>query len=124
MDDPRIVGTIDAIKKRLMKNGLVERYDTHTSPDGLPPGEGTFLACSFWMVSNLYLIGRHDEAKALYDKLLALRNDVGLLSEEWDTVNNRMVGNFPQALSHIAQVHAAFVLSGAWKPEGAKRTAT
>ena len=118
MDDPRIIGTVDAIKKRLMKNGLVQRYDTKTSKDGLPPGEGTFLACSFWMVINLWMIGRKDEAKQMYEKLLALRNDVGLLSEEWDTVNNRMVGNFPQGLTHIAMVHAAFALSGLWRPEG------
>ncbi|ADW69905.1 glycoside hydrolase family 15 protein [Granulicella tundricola] len=117
MDDPRIIGTVDAIQKRLMKNGLVERYDTKTSPDGLPPGEGTFLACSFWLVTNLWLIGRHDEARALYDRLLALRNDVGLLSEEYDTIGNRMVGNFPQALSHIALTHAAFAISGAWHPD-------
>jgi GH15 family glucan-1,4-alpha-glucosidase len=117
MDDPRIVGTIDAIQKRLTKSGLVQRYDTQTSPDGLPEGEATFLACSFWMVSCLWLIGRRDEATALFEKLLSLRNDVGLLSEEWDTRRNRMVGNFPQALSHIALVHAAFAVSGEWQPE-------
>jgi GH15 family glucan-1,4-alpha-glucosidase len=119
MDDPRIIGTIDAIQKRLTRGGLVQRYDTHTSHDGLPPGEGTFLACSFWMVSCLYLIGRKQEASELFNRLLGLCNDVGLLSEEWDTVNNRMVGNFPQALSHIALVHSAFVLSGEWTPEEA-----
>ncbi len=103
MNDPRIIGTVDAIQKRLMKDGLVERYDTRSSPDGLPPGEGTFLACSFWMVSNLWLIGRQAQAKALYQKLLALRNDVGLLSEEWDTERNRMVGQLsPGALAHCA----------------------
>jgi GH15 family glucan-1,4-alpha-glucosidase len=123
MDDPRIVGTIDAIQKRLMlkgkdgKPGFVQRYDTKTSSDGLPPGEGAFLACSFWLVTNLWLIGRHDEARALYDRLLALRNDVGLLSEEWDPVAERMVGNFPQALSHIAMTHSAYAISGAWHPE-------
>ena len=123
MDDPRIVGTVDAIQKRLMpkqkdgKPGFVLRYDTKTSSDGLPSGEGAFLACSFWMVTCLWLIGRHDQAHELYNRLLALRNDVGLLSEEWDTQNNRMVGNFPQALSHIAMTHAAFAISGLWKPE-------
>lgn len=117
MDDPRIVGTIHAIQKRLMKNGFVERYDTRSSPDGLPPGEGTFLACSFWLVTCLWLIGRKDQSLALFDRLLALRNDVGLLSEEWDSVNGRMLGNFPQALSHIALVHSAFAISGDWKPE-------
>ena len=118
MDDPRIIGTVDAIKKRLMKNGLVERYDTRTSPDGLKPGEGTFLACSFWMVTCLFLMGRKDEANSLFNKLLTLRNDIGLMSEEWDTAGNRMVGNFPQALSHIAMVHSAYALAGVWKPEG------
>ncbi len=117
MNDPRIVGTIDAIQKHLMKKGFVERYDTRTSPDGLPPGEGTFLACSFWMVNCLWLIGRRDQARQLFERLLSLRNDLGLLSEEWDVANNRLVGNFPQALSHIALVHAAFAISGDWRPD-------
>jgi GH15 family glucan-1,4-alpha-glucosidase len=117
MDDPRIIGTIDAIQQRLTKSGLVERYDAHASPDGLPAGEGTFLACSFWMVSCLWLIGRHDEATKLFERLLGLSNDVGLFSEEWDVQQNRMVGNFPQALSHIALAHAAFAISGEWQPE-------
>jgi GH15 family glucan-1,4-alpha-glucosidase len=119
MDDPRIVGTIDAIQRRLTKGDLVQRYDTQSSPDGLPAGEGTFLACSFWMVSSLWLIGRHEEAKALFEKLLGLCNDVGLLSEEWDVREKRMLGNFPQALSHIALCHAAFAMSGEWQPEPA-----
>ena len=117
MDDPRIVGTVEAIEKHLMKDGFVERYDTRRAPDGLPPGEGVFLACSFWMVTCLWLIGRHADATALFDRLLALRNDVGLLSEEWDVKHQRMLGNFPQALSHIALVHAAFALSGEWVPD-------
>jgi GH15 family glucan-1,4-alpha-glucosidase len=117
MDDPRIVGTVEAIEKRLMQDGFVQRYDTKSSPDGLPPGEGAFLACSFWMVTNLWLIGRHTDAKAMFERLLALRNDVGLLAEEWDTEHKRQVGNFPQALSHIAMCHAAFAMSGVWEPE-------
>jgi len=84
----------------------------------LPPGEGVFLACSFWMVISLYLIGRQDDAFAMFDRLLTLRNDVGLLSEEWDTKNKRMVGNFPQAFSLITLAHAAFTLAGSWRPEG------
>jgi GH15 family glucan-1,4-alpha-glucosidase len=120
MDDPRIIGTIDAIEKHLMREGFVQRYDTEKSPDGLPPGEGVFLACSFWLVACRYLIGRKQQAEELFDKLLGLQNDLGLLSEEWDTKQNRMVGNFPQALSHIAMVHAAFVLSGAWAPQSEK----
>jgi GH15 family glucan-1,4-alpha-glucosidase len=117
LDDPRIVGTIDAIQKRLMKDGLVQRYNPAKAPDGLKGGEGAFLACSFWLVTCLWLIGRKDEARTLFDQLLALRNDVGLLSEEYDPKAKRMLGNFPQALSHIALVHAAFTLSGQWAPE-------
>lgn len=116
-DDPRIRGTVEAIEKKLMKNGLVERYDTRKTDDGLTGGEGVFLACSFWMVSNLWLIGRNADATALYERLLALRNDVGLLSEEYDPAATRMVGNFPQALTHIALIHAAFTMSEKWKPE-------
>ncbi|WP_254061763.1 glycoside hydrolase family 15 protein [Granulicella sp. L60] len=117
MDDPRIVGTSEAIEKRLMKDGFVQRYDTGKMDDGLGSTEGAFLACSFWLVTNLWLIGRKDDAKAMFDRLLALQNDVGLLSEEYDAGEKRMVGNFPQALSHIALVHAAFAMSGLWKPE-------
>jgi GH15 family glucan-1,4-alpha-glucosidase len=116
-DDPRIIGTVAAIEKRLMKDGFVMRYDTKTSSDGLPSGEGAFLACSFWLVTNLWLIGRRDDALAMYRRLLALANDVGLLSEEYDPKAKRMLGNFPQALSHIALVHAAFTISGLWAPD-------
>jgi GH15 family glucan-1,4-alpha-glucosidase len=116
-DDPRIVGTIVAIHDGLMKDGLVQRYDPGKSSDGLKGGEGTFLACSFWMVTCLWLIGRKGEATEMFDRLLALRNDVGLLSEEYDPRAKRMLGNFPQALSHIALTHAAFTLSGQWTPE-------
>ena len=120
-DDPRIIGTVEAIERGLMpdgglKSGFVARYDIKKSPDGLPGSEGSFLACSFWMVSNLWLIGRRADAKALYERLLALSNDVGLLSEEYDAKTKRQIGNFPQALSHIAQIHAAFVISGQWEP--------
>jgi GH15 family glucan-1,4-alpha-glucosidase len=115
--DPRIIGTINAIEKKLMKNGFVERYDTSKSSDGLKGSEGTFLACSFWMVVALWLIGRKEDSIALFERLLAIRNDVGLLSEEYDPVKKRMLGNFPQALSHIALVHAAFTISGQWTPE-------
>jgi GH15 family glucan-1,4-alpha-glucosidase len=115
MDDPRILGTIEAIEKHLTKDGFVQRYDTEKSPDGLPPGEGVFLACSFWMVVCLWSIGRKDDASAMYERLLGLSNDVGLLSEEYDPQAKRMVGNFPQALSHISLLHAAFAMSGMWK---------
>ena len=115
--DPRILGTVDAIQKQLMKDGLVQRYDPAKSDDGLKGGEGSFLACSFWMASNLHLIGREAEARALFEKLLGLANDLDLISEEYDPVADRMLGNFPQALSHIALVHTAFTLSGAWRPQ-------
>jgi GH15 family glucan-1,4-alpha-glucosidase len=117
MDDPRIIGTVDAIQKNLTKNGLVLRYIPAATPDGLKGDEGTFLACSFWLVVNLHLLGRKEEASEMFHRLLALRNDVGLLSEEYDPVNKRMLGNFPQALSHIALIHAAFTLSGHWQPQ-------
>jgi GH15 family glucan-1,4-alpha-glucosidase len=111
-EDPRVVGTVEAIEKHLMPNGLVMRYDTGKVDDGLPPGEGLFLACSFWMVGALKRIGREADARKLFDRLLELRNDVGLLSEEYDTEKKRLVGNFPQALSHIALINAAFTLQG------------
>jgi GH15 family glucan-1,4-alpha-glucosidase len=117
VDDPRMLGTIAAVEKHLMKNGLVERYDTGKSPDGLKGTEGTFLACSFWLVTCLWLSGQHEKARKLFDHLLSLRNDVGLLSEEYDPVGGRMLGNFPQALSHIALVHAAFTMNGQFRPE-------
>jgi len=116
-DDPRMIGTVEAIQKRLMRDGLVQRYDTSKTEDGLRGSEGTFLACSFWLVVALHLIGRTEEARELFERLLALSNDVGLLSEEYDPVARRMLGNFPQALSHIALAHAAFALSGQWTPE-------
>jgi GH15 family glucan-1,4-alpha-glucosidase len=120
-EDPRIRGTVEAIEKHLMKDGLVQRYNTTKSRDGLEGGEGAFLACSFWLVTNLWLIGRRSDATAMFKRLLALRNDVGLLSEEYDPIGKRMVGNFPQALSHIALVHSAFAMSGAWSPESDKK---
>lgn len=108
--DPRVKATVEAIERELMPDGLVLRYDTSRVQDGLPPGEGVFLACSFWMVSSLKAIGRRDDAVALFERLLQLRNDLGLLSEEYDTGRKRLVGNFPQAFSHIALVNAAFDL--------------
>ena len=108
--DPRVKGTIEAIERELKHDGLLLRYDTGKTEDGLPPNEGAFLACSFWMVSSLKAVGRCDDARALFEKLLALRNDLGLLSEEYDVSAKRQVGNFPQAFSHIALVNAAFDL--------------
>jgi GH15 family glucan-1,4-alpha-glucosidase len=108
--DPRVKGTVDAIQRDLMQDGLVLRYDTSKVQDGLPPGEGVFLACSFWMVSSLKAVGREDEARELFERLLTLRNDAGLLSEEYSPKLRRLVGNFPQAFSHISLVNAAFDL--------------
>jgi GH15 family glucan-1,4-alpha-glucosidase len=108
--DPRIRSTIEAIERNLMRDGLVMRYNTATSNDGLPPGEGVFLACSCWMVSNLKALGREDDAVRLFEKIVSLANDVGLLAEEYDIERRRLVGNFPQAFSHISLANAAFDL--------------
>jgi GH15 family glucan-1,4-alpha-glucosidase len=115
-DDKRLRGTVEAIEQRLMANGFVRRYDTQTAEDGLPAGEGAFLACSFWLVDNLVLLGRCDDARGLFERLLALRNDLGLLSEEYDIAAKRLVGNFPQAFSHIALINSAYNLAHAAKP--------
>jgi GH15 family glucan-1,4-alpha-glucosidase len=116
VSDPRIRGTIEAIEKRLVVDGLVLRYDTGTSDDGLPEGEGVFLACSFWLADAYVLMGRADDARRLFERLLTLRNDVGLLAEEYDTRGRRLVGNYPQAFSHVALVSTAHNLSSATKP--------
>jgi len=113
VEDPRVRGTVAAIERELLVDGLVQRYPTESGVDGLPPGEGLFLACSFWLVDNLVLLGRRDDARRLYDRLLALRNDVGLLAEQYDPRARRLLGNFPQALSHIALVNSACNLSQA-----------
>ena len=110
-DDPRMKGTIEAIQRELMQDGLVMRYPTHPDVDGLPQGEGAFLACTFWLADCLWLLGRREEAKGVFQRLLALRNDVGLLSEEYDTAARRFVGNFPQAFSHVGLVNTACRLS-------------
>ncbi|MGA2352283.1 MAG: glycoside hydrolase family 15 protein [Terracidiphilus sp.] len=109
-EDPRVRATIEAIERELMVDGFVRRYDTAKVDDGLPPGEGAFLACSFWMVSSLHAIGRAEDARRLFQHLVSLSNDVGLLSEEYDPKSKRLLGNFPQAFSHIALIYAAFQL--------------
>jgi len=114
--DPRVRGTVEAIEKGLMRDGVVLRYDTSSADDGLPPSEGAFLACSFWLADAYVLLGRHDDARVLFERLVALANDVGLLSEEYDTDAKRLVGNFPQAFSHIALVNTAFNLTRSEKP--------
>jgi GH15 family glucan-1,4-alpha-glucosidase len=115
-DDARVAGTVQAIERRLLVDGLVRRYDTEQTQDGLPPGEGAFLACSFWLVDAYILQKRFADARALFDRLLALRNDVGLLSEEYDPATQRLTGNFPQAFTHVALVNSAFNLTRAEKP--------
>ena len=114
--DSRIRGTLDAIEKKLVRDGMVRRYNTIETIDGLPPGEGAFLACSFWLADNYVLQHRYDEANDLYERLLALRNDVGLLAEEYDPVAKRQLGNFPQAFSHLALVNTARNLASAEGP--------
>jgi GH15 family glucan-1,4-alpha-glucosidase len=111
-DHPRVLGTIDAIQRDLCDDGFVLRYRTEDSDDGLPGGEGVFLACSFWLVNALHGAGRKDEALILFERLLALSNDVGLLSEEWDPRARRQLGNMPQAFSHLALVSSALQLQG------------
>jgi GH15 family glucan-1,4-alpha-glucosidase len=110
-DDPRVRGTVEAIGRTLRKDGFVARYDTSLTEDGLPPGEGAFLPCTFWYADNLAVMGRTDEARAVYERLLKLRNDVGLLSEEYDPAAGRLVGNFPQAFTHVGLVNTALNLS-------------
>src|SRR6478672_13167832 len=114
--DPRIIGTVKAIEERLVVDGFVCRYDTGEVVDGLPPGEGAFLACSFWLADNYILQGRVHEARELFERLLSLRNDVGLLAEEYDPRLSRQVGNFPQAFSHVALVNTAYNLPRAQGP--------
>ena len=114
--DPRVAGTVEAIERKLMTNGFVLRYDTDVTQDGLPPGEGAFLACSFWLADAYILLGRRDDARKLFERLLTLCNDLGLLSEEYDPAGKRLLGNFPQAFSHIALVITAHNLDRAEKP--------
>jgi GH15 family glucan-1,4-alpha-glucosidase len=115
--DPRMVGTVAAIERELLVDGFVLRYQTMaldggTTLDGLAPGEGAFLACTFWLADVYALQGRVREAEAMFERLLDLRNDVGLLAEEYDSLTKRQVGNFPQAFSHVALVRTAMTLSG------------
>jgi GH15 family glucan-1,4-alpha-glucosidase len=109
--DERVLGTIAAVERELLHDGLVRRYRTEEAVDGLPPGEGVFLPCTFWLVDNLALVGRRDEACALFERLLGLANDVGLLAEQYDPDHRRMCGNFPQAFTHISLVNSACDLS-------------
>ena len=125
-DDPRIRRTIEAVERELTLDGLVLRYNTHTTDDGLPPGEGAFLACSFWLADALLLIGRKEDARRLFERLLGLRNCLGLLAEEYDPRHRQMLGNFPQAFSCVAMINTAYNLAEAYEvgevPSRAVRT--
>jgi GH15 family glucan-1,4-alpha-glucosidase len=114
--DPRVRTTVEAIQRELMSDGLVRRYSTKPSVEGLPPGEGTFLACTFWLADNLVLSGHYEEARATFQRLLSTANDVGLLSEEYDPIGRRQLGNFPQALSHVSLINTAHNLTIAHCP--------
>jgi GH15 family glucan-1,4-alpha-glucosidase len=114
--DPRVKGTVEAIERELVIDGFVLRYPTKEHVDGLPPGEAAFLACTFWLADNFAMLGRHDDSLKLFERLLDLRNDVGLLSEGYDPRKRRLLGNFPQAFSHISLVNTASNLSQAIGP--------
>jgi GH15 family glucan-1,4-alpha-glucosidase len=109
--DPRVAGTVEAVQRELLHDGFVRRYSTSTEVDGLPAGEAAFLACTFWLADNLTLLGRRREARRLFERVLDLRTDLGLLSEEYDASARRLVGNFPQALSHVGLVNTAYNLT-------------
>ncbi len=114
--DPRVRSTVESIERHLTVDGLVLRYDTSVISDGLPAGEGAFLACSFWLADNLVLLGRREDARRLFERLISLRNDVGLLSEEYDPRAKRFLGNFPQAFSHVTLVNTAHNLTRSGGP--------
>lgn len=120
-DDPRVVGTVKAIERDLLVDGFVQRYRTHSDVDGLPGGEGAFLACSFWLVDAYVMLDRRDDAERLFERLVGLCNDVGLLAEEYAPASRRLLGNFPQALSHIALVTSARNLAEASGPSHRRR---
>jgi GH15 family glucan-1,4-alpha-glucosidase len=113
-----VSGTVSAIERRLLVNDFVRRYETSEAVDGLPPGEGVFLACSFWLVDVYVLQGRREDAERLFKRVVGLCNDLGLLSEEYDPAARRLLGNFPQAFSHIGLVNSAFNLTRSLIPVG------
>jgi GH15 family glucan-1,4-alpha-glucosidase len=115
-DDRRVVSTVSAIEKELISNGFVHRYRTDQVDDGVGGGEGAFIACSFWLADAYVMLGRFDEAEDLFDRLLAIRNDLGLLAEEYDPLRRRLTGNFPQGFSHIGLINTAFNLLAARGP--------
>ena len=120
VSDERVRRTVTAIEQQLSVDGFVHRYRTAQDVDGLPPGEATFLLCSFWLVDNLQLLGRHEDARRLFERLLSIRNDVGLLSEGYDIQQKRLAGNFPQAFSHVGLINTAMNLSS-WQAPAKER---
>ncbi len=121
-EDPRVVGTVRAVERDLLVDGFVKRYTQPSlETDGLPPGEGAFYACGFWLADNYVLQNRRKDARALFERLIGTANDVGLLAEEYDVVGKRLVGNFPQAFSHVGLVNTAFSLAGENKPVDQRR---
>ena len=120
ISDERVQQTVTAIEQQLSVDGFVQRYRTVPDVDGLPPGEATFLLCSFWLVDNLQLLGRHDDARRLFERLLSIRNDVGLLSDGYDIRQKRLAGNFPQAFSHVSLINTAMNLSS-WEAPAKER---
>jgi GH15 family glucan-1,4-alpha-glucosidase len=112
---------VAAVERELTRDGFVDRYTQESDVDGLPPGEGSFLLCSFWLADNYALLGRQDDARRLFENLLSIRNDVGLLAEEYDPVARRLLGNFPQAFSHVGLVNTAMNLGRAGTGPAADR---
>ncbi|HUU35449.1 MAG TPA: glycoside hydrolase family 15 protein [Vicinamibacterales bacterium] len=122
--DPRLAGTVAAVERDLLRDGFVDRYRTHSGVDGLPSGEGTFLLCTCWLADNYALMGRHDDAERIFERVLSVRNDVGLLAEEYDPVAHRQLGNFPQAFSHLGLINTARNLTiGRDRPAGVRQEA-
>jgi GH15 family glucan-1,4-alpha-glucosidase len=119
--DPRVRGTIDAVQKHLTTDGFVHRYESDPALDGLPPGEGVFLLCTFWLADCLAMTDRYDDARRTYERLLSIRNDVGLLSEAYDPTSRTLLGNFPQAFSHVGLINTALNLRrGSAGPAGSR----
>jgi GH15 family glucan-1,4-alpha-glucosidase len=122
VDDPRMVSTIEAVQRHLMVDGFVIRYRNESGVDGLPGQEGAFLPCSLWLVSCLSLLGRAEEGREVFERVTAVANDLGLFSEEYDTGYQRLVGNFPQAFTHVAFINAARLLTAALEGKPARST--
>jgi GH15 family glucan-1,4-alpha-glucosidase len=120
--DERVRGTVALVEQTLVRDGFVDRYVTQEHIDGLPAGEGSFLPCSFWLVDNYCLLGRQDDARRLFERLIGLANDVGLLSEEYDPIAKRLLGNFPQAFTHVGLVNSALNLTRAAGPAEERRS--